>query len=256
MKRLLLFIAVSSAWAQPALAPPQLGFIADSAHSLHAVYGVAGNFVLGSAAATGVTAAAFSGLIGLLKTDSAVIAFDAQGKTLGNASAPAGPALFGFAEKGEAALAYIPGSREIVRFTGGHFTPRTVTLDVPSVVSVAFPSIRQASLIVQRDGSGLWELRVELSDGHVDSQTALTGLTAPILELPSKELVSSDSQGIVVTRPDGSQIHISGRLPAHFALQQMSAGWVQVSDLDSAARFAVRVIAGHEGFYTLPEVRQ
>jgi len=255
MKRLLLFIAVSSAWAQPALAPPQLGFIADSAHSLHPVYGVAGNFVLGSAAATGVTSDAFSGSIGLLKTDSAVIAFDRQGNTLGSASAPAGPALFGFAGKGEAALAYIPGSGEIVRFTGGHFTPRTVTLDVPSVVSVAFPNIRQASLIVQRDG-GLWQLRVELSDGHVDSQTALTGLTAPVLELPSEALVSSDSQGIVVTRPDGSQIHIAGRLPAHFVLQQMSEGWVQVSDADSAARFAVRVIAGHEGFYTLPEVRQ
>ena len=254
MKHFLLFVAAASAWAQPALAPPQLGFIADSAHSLRPVFGVAGSFVLGSAAATGVTSAAFSGSLGLLKTDSAVVAFDPQGNTLASIGAAAGPALFGFAEKGDAALAYLPNSGEIIRFSGGRFTPRSVTVDASFVISVAFPNLRQASLIIQRDG-GLWELRVGLADGSVDSQTALTGFAAPVLELPSQQLVASDTQGIVVRNPDGSERHIAARLPANFALLEMSNGWVQVVDLGSAARFAVRVTPGHEGFYMLPGVR-
>lgn len=254
MKRLLFFLAAASAWAQPALAPPQLGFVADTTGALRPVHGVAGNFLVGSPDATGVTAAAFSGSFGLLKTDSAVMAFDGRGKTLAQMGVAAGTALFAFLPAGEAAIAYIAQSGEIVRFSAGRFIPRTVAVDAASVVAVAFPNIREATLIEQRE-DGLWQVLVELGDGHIVSQTALNGLTAPVLALPSGDLVAGDAQGIVVKKADGSEVHIAGHLPAHFELRQMGGGWVEVNDLSSSARFAVRVTAGHEGFYMLPEVR-
>ena len=46
------------------------------------------------------------------------------------------------------------------------------------------------------------------------------------------------------------------RLPASFSLQQMNQDWVQLTDLNSSARFAIRTTPGREGFYQLPESDQ
>ena len=81
MRLLSIFLLSAGAWAQPAIAPPQLGFIEDSARALRPAYGLAGNFILGPAVAGNIVSAAFSGSIGLLKTDSSLAAFDSHGKS-------------------------------------------------------------------------------------------------------------------------------------------------------------------------------
>jgi hypothetical protein len=77
-----------------------------------------------------------------------------------------------------------------------------------------------------------------------------------VLALALGELVFSDAGGIVLRNPDGSEVHIAAQLPAKFSLQQMDGGWVQLSDLGAPRRFAIRVVAGREGFYQLPEAGQ
>jgi len=256
MKRFaLFFLAAAAAWAQPAITPPQLGFIADGSGSLRPVYGVAGSFVLGDSAAAKVTSAAFSGSFGLAKLDSALIAYDAHGVTLSRIGASAGPALFGFSTDGQSALVYLPKSGEVLHYAAGRFIPRPLKLVDASVVSIAFPNPLEASVIIQRE-DGLWDIRARLSDGHVESQAAFKVLTAPVLELATGELVSAEDLGVLLTKPDGSQLHIPAQVPASFTLQQMSNGWLQIADLAGPARFAVRLTSGHEGFYTLPEARQ
>ena len=240
----LVTLAAASAWAQPALTPPHLGFIADSRDNLRPVYGIAGNFVVGAPAASGAISAAFSGSCGLLKTDKAVVAFDPQGKTLASIDAPAGAALFAFAPSGDAALIYVAGT--LIRYGAGRFI--ALHTDSAEVIAVAWPD----SLIVQR-GDGLWKL--SLVNGTVRSQIALNGVTAPVLALPSGELVSGDAHGFVLTKPDGSQVLIAAKLPARFSLQQLGDGWVGISDAASPARFALRVTPGREGFYRIPEAR-
>ena len=69
-----LLLASAGAWAQPAIAPPSLGFVEDSARSLRPAYGLAGNFILGPSVAGKIVSEAFSGSIGLLKTDSSLAA--------------------------------------------------------------------------------------------------------------------------------------------------------------------------------------
>jgi hypothetical protein len=233
--------------------PPQLGFAGTVDGTLRPVYGVAGNFVLGpsitgEAVAGKVISEAFSGSVGLLKTESTLVAFDGQGHVLATTDAAAGPALFGFSPDGATAIAYVASSNTLVKWKAGQLVTMPFRLEPDIVLAVSVSSTLEASFIVQRE-DGIWEVASA-------SQRALVGVTAPVLALASGELIYSDAKGIVLRKPDNSEVHIAGRLPAKFSLQQMDRNWVQLSDLATPRRFAIHVLSGHEGFYQLPEVRQ
>jgi hypothetical protein len=249
-----LFLASAGAWAQPAIAPPRLGFVEDSARALRPAYGLAGNFILGPSIASKIVSEAFSGSIGLLKTESSLAAFDSQGKLLASVDAPPGPALFAFSSSGVTALAYLVSSNALVEWRGSAFAPLAFheELRADAVLGIAFPTPFQASLFVQQKDT-IWELSFPLGAVGTASQTALTGVHAPLLALPSGDLVYSDVKGIVVRRADASEVHITAALPASFSLQQMNQDWVQLTDLNSNARFAIQITPGRERLYRLPE---
>lgn len=253
-----LALLLPAAWAQPVIRPPQLGFIEDSARNLRPVFGLAGNFMLGPPIAGKVVAQAFSGSIGLLKTDSSLAAFDSQGKLLASIDVAPGPALFAFSAAGGAAIAYIVASNQFVEWRGGAFAPMSLDFSegrADSVLGIAFPTPSEASLIIQRK-DGVWELSVQLDTLGTVSQSALVRVHAPLLKLPPGDLVYSDSAGIVVRRTDASEVHIPATLPTNFSLQQMNGGWVELADLNSTGRFAIHTERGREGFYCLPESSQ
>ncbi|MGD0131637.1 MAG: hypothetical protein ABSE57_06305 [Bryobacteraceae bacterium] len=248
-----LVAALPSARPQPAIAPPQLGFVRDSAWGLRRVYGVTGSFVLGSPLAGKIVSEAFSGSIGLLKTDSSLAAFDSTGKRLASINAAGGPALFAFSSGGSTALAYIPSSNSLIEWRGSVFALVPANYDEPdTVLAIAFPTPLEAALMVQRKDT-IWELDLPLGKNQAISQHALIGVRAPMLALPTGDLVYSDSHGIVVRRSDATEVHIAAPLPASFSLQQMNQNWVLLMDLNSSAQFAIHTAPGREGFYRLPE---
>jgi hypothetical protein len=249
-----LFLVSTGAWAQPAIAPPLLGFVEDATSLLRPAYGLAGNFILGAAISGKIVSAAYSGSVGLLKTDSSLAAFDSHGRLLASMHVAAGPALFAFSPGGTAALAYIASSTTLVEWRGNAFAPVSLnylnSIDAP-VLAIAFPTAFEASLIVQRRET-VWQLELPIGAGGTFSQNALAGVNAPLLVLPSAGLVYRDAGGIVIRRTDGSEVHIAASLPAIISMQQMNQDWVQLTGLGSA-RFAIRTTAGREGFYRLPE---
>ncbi len=230
--------------------PPQLGFVEDSARSLRPVYGVAGNFILGPSVAGQVISEAFSGSLGLLKTGSSLYAFDPEGRLLASLEVASGPAFFAFSPGASTGLAYIASNNSLLEWRGDGFTSISLNDDIATqtVLAIAFPTSSQVSLLVQRNDT-VWQLNV----GSI-SETALPGVHAPLLALPSGDLFFRDTGGIVIRRPDGSEVHVPATLPVNLSLQQMSREWVQLTDLNSAARFAVRTTPGREGFYQLPEI--
>jgi hypothetical protein len=209
---------------------------------------VPGNFILGPSIAGKIISQAFSGSLGLLKTESTLAAFDGRGRMLATTDAAAGPALFAFSLDGLRALAYVPSSKTLLELKAGQLATMPFHPELGTVLAISLPNTFEVSLIVQRLDE-IWEI------GSA-SQRALVGVTAPVLALASGELVFSDANGIVLRKPDNSEIHIAANLPAKFSLQQMDGDWVQLSDLATARRFAIRVAAGREAFYQLPEARQ
>jgi hypothetical protein len=186
----------------------------------------------------------------MLKSDSALTVIDQQGRTITSVDAPVGPALFAFSIDGSTALAYFQQSKTLAVWDGHAF--QAIALDIDdTVLSISW----SAALIVQRD-TGLWELGVELATGAIVWQTALPGVTAPVLMLASGGLLYRDAKGVVVRSVDGTEKHIAAHLPARLAFGQMGDGWVQVTDLASGRMSALNIQPGHEAYYLLPEVRQ
>jgi len=263
MIRALFFTALAAAAARAqTVSPPQIGFIEDQSQTVRPLYGIAGNFMLGSAASGPVVSFASSGSFQLIKTDSAVIALGRLGQLIASRNAPSGSALFAFAQDGTPGLAYFTAANELFRWSGGRF--QAVTFDGSSfagaeVVSIASPDSIHAELIVQR-GDDLWSLRVLLATGAPDSESALNGVNAPALRLPSGDIVYPavarqgrllTHPGIVIRRIDGSEIKLAAELPAGFSLQQMGDVWIQLRG--DGAQFAIRTTAGKEGVYRVPE---
>jgi hypothetical protein len=255
MKAYLTFFSLLStaAWAQHALAPPEVGFIQDGYSQIHIVNGLAGNFVVGAAVSSGIISVGYSGSFGLLKSDSALIVVDPKGRGVASVVAPAGPALFAFAADGSPALVYFEQSKTLLAWDGHTFQISGPTgTEVPLAIAALSP--KQAALIVQRENV-LWELGIDIASGAIQSQTALPGITAPVLMPAAGGVVYRDAQGLVVRKPDGSEKHVPAHLPGTLALSQMGNGWIQITDLATGRLFAVNIQPGHEQSYLLPEVR-
>lgn len=249
---LLAGLACSYVWAQ-AIAPPQLGFIQDHAHALRPVYGVAGNFVLGTAIQEKVVSQAFFGSLGLLKTDSLISAFDARGDLLAAIAVPPGPALFAFGLEGTTALAYVPANNSLIAWSDGAFAPLPIDFEAGQdpVVAIAFPRPHEASLFVDRGGI-VWRMTLSLDGSGITSQEALIGVRAPLLALPSGALIYSDRGGIIVRRNDSTETHIAASLPPDFSLAPMNHDWVQLADFTGSGRYAIFTATGREHIYRLP----
>lgn len=256
-------LSLGIASAQPALAPPRLGFIQDATHGLRPVYGVAGNFVLGPPIVANVVSAAFGGSFGLLKTAAALAAFDATGKLLASFDTAPGPALFAFSPDGTRALAYIPAAHLLFESDGNSFQPIPLSSQQASgVLAIAFPTASEATLLLQRRAA-VWQVYLPLDAERTASQTldavgtasqcAVMGVRAPLLVLPSGDLVYRGEDGIAIRRKDGSEVHLPASLPAHFSLQQMSRDWVELTDLSASVRFTIRTTRSSEALYRLPE---
>jgi hypothetical protein len=254
----MLSIAAGVTCAQITLTTPQAGFMQDAANSFRPMFGIAGNFLPGDPVVAGVISAAYSGSYALVKTRSAVLAINKDGTVAATQDAPDGPALFAFTPTGEPALAYLTSANTLLVWEGAAFEAVSfdpTPLAASAVLSIATTRSRRAEMIVQRD-DGLWDVRIDLATGAVEAQAALPGVTEPVLMLASGELVYSDTGGIVVRNSDGSERHISARLPASFVLQQMGAGWIQLRDPDGGRQFAIRITQNREQYYQLPESGQ
>lgn len=246
-------VFAQQAFSQHAIAPPRLGFIADGSHGLRPLYGMAGSFILGPAVRGAVVSQAFSGSLGLLRTDLFLAAFDPQGRSLGSIDVSRGPALFAFSPDGTAALAYVASSDALYEWKGGAFSRSWVRPVDGRVLAIAFPAAFEAALIVERSAGDIWEIREPLGGLGTLSEQALPGVHAPLLALSSGDLVYPGVGGIVVRHPTGAEVHIPATLPVSFSLQQMNRDWVELAGRATKAHFAIRTTPAREGIYQLPE---
>ena len=249
MKQILASFVFSAtlAAAQPAISPPQIGFVLDKTNAVRPVFGVAGSFTLGDSIGSDVVSGAFLGSFGFAKTSSAIAVFDRDGQILYATDAPPGPALFG------SQLAYLTQTRLLLRWTGTTLEPISLPFD-DEVLSIAQPDSAHASAIVRRD-DGLWLVRSSLDSGAIEVQSAIPGVDAPVLILDDGGFVFQNQDGIVIRRSNGSEIPLAARLSEPVQIQSMGNGWLQITDA-GGPRLAVDIRQGREQIYQLPEAQQ
>jgi len=244
---------VMAAGGRPGVAPPQLGFIAGSDHSLRPVLGLPGNLLLGGPAAQDVLSAAWSGSFGLIKTSSSLLAFDVN-HMLASVDAVPGPALFAFLANGSPALALLTQTGTLYTWTGKTFDRVTFPADPlgGQTLAIAAPQADRISSIVQRD-DGLWLEDMSTSGGGF-VQSALPGIQAPVLLQDDGTLLYTEQTAIVIRDPTGNERRIETGLSIG-EMHWMGSGWLHVLETNNGRQVAVRITLGAEKISQLPEAR-
>ena len=236
--------------AQRTIAPPAVGMVRDSSGAMHAVVGVAGNFVLLDASGiANAVSASFSGSAGLVKTDSEVLVLDATGQIANRYDATAGPALFAFDSNGAPALAYYSGT--LFRFDNNALTPVNWTGDALSI-ALASP---QSALAIVRDAHRLRSMRITLPTGDIESETALSDVNGPVLLLANGGLLFTRDNDLVVRDASGAERLI----PAGFKVDSfeiIGKEWIAVREAGGGRSFALRITDQSLDLSQLPEVSQ
>jgi len=246
---LAVFLSSAFAMAQSAISPPGVGAILDSSGSLHAVVGLAGNFVFLDTGISNVRSAAFSGSAGLLKTDTEILVVDAANQVANRYSAPGGdPALFAFDVHGQPALAYYAGT--LLRFDGSQ--PMSVSW-TGDVVSLATAGPDSATAILRRS-DGMWNVQFWPATGDVQSESLIAGISGPVLLRANGDLVFTRDSSIVLRDESGVERTVAAAGFEIDSFEQLGKDWIAVREAGAGRVFALRITPATLDVYQLPEV--
>jgi hypothetical protein len=214
-------------YAQSGIEVPGIGAVIDASGSLRPVQGVAGNFWLGPATASGVVSAACSERLCLAKTDSKILS--ATGET----DAPPGPAIFGLV--GDQAIVFFSEPRIFARWHEDTLD----SLDWKTEGEVL--SIRGTEIAVRRDGN-VWIVH---PDGALVDWVADTA--GPVLLLSEGVLFATPDE-LVLRHGNGEEVRFA--LPGAESIAQMNPHYSSIRS--GNAVYALRMDTGRESLFQLP----
>ena len=230
--RLAFLFTCGLVWAQNALERPQIGVMIDASGTARGVYGVSASVTLGDPMLSGVLSSACSDSWCIFKTADAVVV---NGQPV---PAPAGPAIF--AIDGANAAIYFPGAKQLAIWQNGQLTPVETKIDGQVV------GLRSDAGVVQ------FAVRRRESTWIVDETgaivNAIAGATGPVMLL-ANGILYADGDQVVLRRVDASELRFDA--PGALSFSGLGLNYVQIRTRGSS--FALRVDAGHERIFELPE---
>lgn len=236
--RVLMFVlSAAVALPQTVISPPGLGAVRDPSGGLHAVIGVAGNFLIADTVISNVVSAGFSGTAGIVKTATELLVLNASNQVVSRYDAPEGPALFAFDPDGRPALAYCSGT--LFRFDGSRPTPATW---IGEVVSIASDSV-----LLRRD-DGLWIVRS-------GNEARVADVGGPALLRQNGDLLFTRDSKIVLRGANGSERSIAAGFDIE-SFEQIGRDWIALREAGGGRLFALRIAPDSLELYQLPEVAQ
>ena len=227
MRQTLLILWSFCAFAQTGIEVPTVGVIVGPSGSLWPVEGVAGNFWLGAATASGVLSASCSEQICLAKTDSKILS------ATGQADAPSGPAIF-WVDRDDA-IVFFPEAGAFARWHDDTLDP------LDWMVEGEVLSIRASHIAVRRN-ENVWIIR---PDGAVADWVAET--SGPVLLLADGILFATPDE-IILRRRDASEVRFA--LTGTETITAMGLHYAAIRTGNST--YAFRIDSGREQLFLLP----
>ncbi|MCE5307940.1 MAG: hypothetical protein LLG20_09865 [Acidobacteriales bacterium] len=263
MRRAFLFQLLFGATIVAAQAPldrPRIGYLADRGGALRPLYGTAANFILGEPLSDGVVSCASSNTSALVKTRDEVILIVANGEAINRWAAPGESALFAFYAGGAPALVYIPESLQLARMVEDRL--ETVPVDPERLggeVAAIAARDRFHALVAVARGDQIWLAGISTENGEVTGERLLAGVTGRVHLLEDESVLFQENADLVWRANDGNEkrFPLAGEIRSFAPL---GAGWVAISVQHDRAsgptRYGLRLDAGREGIYQLPEAAQ
>jgi hypothetical protein len=248
-----MLLGCATAWGQPGLAPPRMGYALQADGSVRPVVGTSANFLLGDALVKEAISAASSGKQTLVKKAEELWLLDAEGQRIQSWPAPHGKIHMAFTRQGEAAAVYFVETRELARVEGGELTPVPFEAEV---VSMAAPRRGAVTLLVRR-GEELWQTSVQTASGEIREEHLLPGVGGPALLRSDGTLIYMAAGELVVRQKDATEKHVEVDATV-LGIEELGGSWVALHVKREGAtgerRMALHVKPNEEQLYELPEV--
>lgn len=256
----LLLHGAAISYAQSPLDRPRIGYLVDRGGALRPLYGTAANFILGEALFSGNVSCASSAAEALVKTPEEVILVGANGETKNRWAAPAGDALFAFHVDGAPALVFYLDGPSLMRVVEDRL--EGVPLDMDrlggAIVAIAAPDDASALLAVAR-GEEVWLVSISTESGEVTGERLLAGVTGRVHLTADGSVLYTENGDLVWRGGDGAEKRFTlGAEVRSFASfgSGWVAAWAQHTGAEEPTLYGLRLDAGREGLYQLPEVAQ
>lgn len=255
---LFLFLGAVFSAAQSPLDRPRIGYVVDSGAALRPLYGTAANFILGEVLFSGNTSCASSNTATLVKTPEAVLLIGTDGDERARWAGPDGEAMFAFHADGAAALVLIAVAPALLRVVKNRLEPVPVDMERlgGKVVAVAAPDRASALLGVAR-GEEIWLVKVSTKSGEILDERLLPGVAGRVHLRGDGSVLYTDHGELVWRTCDGVEKRFALEAEVD-AFAPLGAAWVAITarhaGADGLTHYGLRLDAGREGLYQLPEV--
>ena len=210
---------------------PQMGVMIDRAGVARPVFGVASSVTAGDPVAAGVMASSCSAQLCLFKTRSEIVWAGGQTK------APSGPAIFSI--NGASAIVYFSKGREWARWEDGKLT----RLDLKIAGQIL-------SVLALAGGMRIAVIRNGAASVVDENGAVLDSIPGATVLLTAEGVIYVDQDSLVLRRADWSELRWPLAGIEGFSI--MGDGYVQVRA--AGGSYALRVVAGREQLFALPEV--
>ena len=224
----LLFLAGS---LQAQVDTPNVGVARYSDGSVHSVFGLHANLIVGKQATGPADAISFSNSAGLISKNGRIQLFGPGLKLVTEYDSEETAPLLNVDDDLNTAIAWLPAHHALLRWTGKAFELKEVSPGsfAGQVSSVRLQNPQTAALLVTGSEGAVSEAAVSLETGNLVSFNILPGVTGPAY-FQCSYLVFHDERGLEIASRDGAVRTLP--LPENdLAFERMSSDWLHISSL-------------------------
>ncbi len=236
--------------AEPGVALPRVAYVKDPAGRLRPLHGVAGTFLLGAPALSGVRAFSAWGEEAAAVVDSRVLFFR-NGRPVRELPAPGGRAVLGLDQQGEPAAVVFPEAASAAFRTREGWKSLPVRLPEGTILAAATEARGAVLVLAVRRPGGLWVIHQLAGRGLLLRQEWVAPNVSAACLLPGRTLLYAVEDRLVAQGPSGERATVpaGGEVKT---LEPAGRGWIQIHFADGRSRIA-RIGADDIQVFHIPE---
>ena len=240
---------------------PAAGFVRYPGLPVQAIYGIAGNLILGPAVSGAANALSFGKSGGLLASGGHITLIRPDGSTVADYPSTETRPLLNIGDTPNSAVAWLPSTQTLLwidqsgkgqlptRFSISTLEDNALPANVSSVSRLSPDTVR--FLVTQADGT-VAALAVSIPSGDVKSSDVLPGLRGPAYEF-SGRFLWLDERGLEIGTAAGITKTLSAPTAGPFTAERMSSAWIHLYFADGGGtHWAINLGAPDPSLFLLP----
>lgn len=244
--------ALAAGVLQAQIRTPKIGTIRCSDGSVHAVYGLAANFIVASQSIATADVVSFSDKAGLIARNGKIQLLGSDDARLAEYQSHELSPVLNVDDDAASAIAWLPSAHAILRWCGTTFRAFPVPALEGRVIFIAAEGADRARLLILNGDGSTSRAVVTLSAGNLLNSEAVPEPGGPLFA-QERSLLFRNGQDLAVETPDGLQHTLP--IPWNVVIERMSSEWLHLSAGGKGHQWALRLTGPQPELFVLPEVR-